>query len=254
MESRWTDYTSRATIEPPGQDTRVRRRRLYEEVEARLEQDIREGRLKEGDLLPPERGLMERFGVGRPAIREALFALQKKGLVAVGSGERTRVTRPTPSVVVAELRGTAQHLLSEPEGVRHFQEVRTCFEAGMARAAALKATDEDVQRLREALAANRAAIGDRAEFERTDVAFHFALAVVTRNPVFTSIHEAVVGWLTGQRTRALMAQDYDKVAYDFHERICNAVAMRDAAAAEAIMRAHLENVASQFWRSYGSEG
>lgn len=234
-------------------DGRVRQRRVYEDVERALEKEIREGRFKEGDQLPAERRLMDQFSVGRPAVREALFVLQKKGLIAIGNGERARVTRPTPSVLVAELHSAARHLLTQPEGIRHFQEARTTFEAGMARAAALKATEEDIEQLAQALAENARAIGDMAEFERSDVAFHYALALVARNPIFTSVHEAVVGWLTGQRTGALKNPGADKIAFGFHDRIFHAVKMRDAAGAEAIMRAHLENVSAQFWASFDGD-
>ena len=53
----------------------IRRRKLYEDVVARLEQLIHSEELKPGEALPSERDLMLQFGVGRPAIREALFAL-----------------------------------------------------------------------------------------------------------------------------------------------------------------------------------
>ena len=74
----------------------IRRRKLYEEVVVRLEAMIHEGELNPGDLLPSERELMLHFGVGRPAIREALFALHRMGLVIVANGERPRVSSPTP--------------------------------------------------------------------------------------------------------------------------------------------------------------
>src|SRR5262245_15371462 len=181
----------------------IRRRRLYEEVARRLEAMIQEGEYSPGDQLPSERELMKQFGVGRPAVREALFALQKMGLVAINSGERARVTRPTPGVVFASLAGAARHLLAAPDGVRHFQEARAFFEIGLARYAAQHATPGDLDTLKAALEANRKSIDNLAAFERTDVAFHYVLAVIPRNPIFTAIHEAIVAWLTEQRTITL---------------------------------------------------
>ena len=60
----------------------ILRRRLYEEVERRLAEEIRSGRLKAGDPMPSERDLMQRYGVGRPAIREALLSLRQPALRA----------------------------------------------------------------------------------------------------------------------------------------------------------------------------
>src|SRR5262249_48400093 len=149
------------------QPTPIRRRKLSEEVALRLEAMIREGGYEPGDQLPSERDLMKQFGVGRPAVREALFSLQTMGLVAVSSGERARVTRPTPNLVVESLAGAARLLLSQPDGIRHFQQARTFFEIGLARHAAEHASEDDLAELGRALEANRLSIGDLRRFEQT---------------------------------------------------------------------------------------
>ena len=179
----------------------ITRRRLSDEVLDRLEGLIHSGEFGLGDQLPSERDLMERFGVGRPSVREALFSLQKMGLVAITSGERARVTKPTPETVLNGLTGTVRHMLTDAQGVRHLQEARLFFEIGLARDAALQAADEDITRLEKALTENRETMGNMEAFERTDVTFHYVLAEIPRNPVFVAIHEAVVGWLTGLTAR-----------------------------------------------------
>src|SRR5690242_9703456 len=118
----------------------VRRRRLYEDVASGLEAMIREEALNPGDPLPSERELTVQFGVGRTAVREALFHLQKMGVIELKSGERAKVTRPTPAVVLEGLAGTARHMLAQPDGVKQFQDARSFFEIGLARYAAKHAT------------------------------------------------------------------------------------------------------------------
>ena len=226
----------------------IRRRRLYEEVAGRLESMIHERRYLPGDQLPSERDLMKQFGVGRPAVREALFALQKMGLVAVSSGERARVTRPTPKVVVESLSGAARHLLAAPDGVRHFQEARRFFEIGLARHAATHASDTEIAELKAALDANRLALDDIHAFERTDVAFHYVLALIPRNPMFTAIHEAMVAWLTEQRTITLRQPGQKFIAYRAHEAIYEAIAARDPDGAERVIREHLDQVSETYWK------
>ena len=125
-----------------------------------------------GASLPSERELMKRFGVGRPSIRDALQALQKMGLLRVGSGERARVARPTPSVLVGELRGAARLLLAEPEGLAQFLAARKLFEAALARKAAEVADEADIEALARALEAHRAALGDPQAATKADIAFH----------------------------------------------------------------------------------
>jgi GntR family transcriptional regulator, sialic acid-inducible nan operon repressor len=223
----------------------VRRRKLYEEVADQLERMIRDGEYAPRDQLPSERELMRQFGVGRPAIREALFHLRKMGLVEIRSGERARVTQPTPKVVIDALAGTARHMIAAPGGVHDFQDARVFFEVGLARHAARQANDEDLANFRQALEANRQSIGDMKRFERTDVAFHYVLAVIPRNPIFTAIHAALAEWLLEQR-RTTLAPGEDLKAYQAHRSIYEAVLARDPDRAERAMRDHLDHVARRY--------
>ena len=138
----------------------IERSRLSDQIAARFERMIVSGELAPGDSLPSERDLMERFGVGRPAVREALFALQKMGLVALSSGARARVTAPTADRVLSELAGAARYYLSAEGGERAFQDARAFFEAGLARHAAIHATEVDLAALKRALDANARAVRD----------------------------------------------------------------------------------------------
>lgn len=223
----------------------VKQRKLSQEVAEQLERLIREGELAEADRLPSERELMRQFGVGRPSIREALLHLSKMGLVEVRSGERTRVTRPTPQFVIDALAGPARHMISAPGGVQNFQSARVFFEVGLARNAAVNATVEDLASLEAALEVNRQSIGDLKRFERTDVDFHYVLAVMMRNPIFTAIHAALADWLLEQR-RTTLAAGEDQKAYEAHREIFEAIAARDPDRSETAMRSHLEYVSRRY--------
>lgn len=223
----------------------IKQRKLSDDVADHLERMIRAGELAEADRLPSERELMRQFGVGRPSIREALLHLSKMGLVEVRSGERARVTRPTPQFVIDALAGPARHMLSAPGGVQNFQNARIFFEVGLARYAALNATQDDIAALAEALEANRLSIGDLKRFERTDVDFHYVLAVMTRNPIFTAIHAGLAEWLLEQRRRTL-ATGEDVRAYEAHRSIFEAIAAHDPDRSERAMRDHLEYVARRY--------
>ncbi|MGB6540832.1 MAG: transcriptional regulator NanR [Xanthobacteraceae bacterium] len=224
----------------------IERQKLSDQVVALLEDEIVRGVRRFGDQLPSEREMMRQFGVGRPAIREALFALRRKGLVKVGGGARARVTQPTPAAILGELSGAARHLLEQPGGQQHFQEARSFFEIALARYAARHATRKDLARLEAALAVNRESINDLPAFKRTDIDFHFVLAEIPRNPIFPAIHDAMVDWLTDQRDVTLQVAGQVQIAYRAHARIFKAVASRDPDMAERAMVAHLE----QLYRVY----
>lgn len=228
-------------------DGPIRPRKLYEQVLARIEAAIYDGRYAPGDQLPSERELMEAYGVGRPSVREALFALQRMGLVAVNSGERARVRQPTPESLVSELSGPARHFLAQQDGVRHFQQARVFLEVALARHAAEHAAARDIEGLAGALEANRRAIGNES-FQRTDVAFHYVLAQMPRNPIFTALHGAMAEWLLEQRTVSLRARGAARAAYRAHARIYETIAAKDSEAAEAAMRDHLAETEAFYWR------
>ncbi|KXS36935.1 transcriptional regulator NanR [Modicisalibacter tunisiensis] len=219
---------------------KVERKTLSEQVAEQLEKDILEGRLKADDQLPAERELMEQFGVGRPAVREALFYLQRLGLIAINSGTRARVIRPTAEAVMARLSGVTRQLLAQSEGQQYFQEARAMFEISMARYAAQHASAEDIASLRRALDENREALDDDTRFKRSDNDFHGVLAAIARNPIFNAVHEALSEWLDDRRAHVLQREGEDHAALQAHTEIVEAIASGDPDAAEAAMRRHLD--------------
>lgn len=222
------------------QPTLIDRRKVFVQVAAHLEREILAGNLKPGDRLPPERDLRATFGVGRPAIREALIKLQESGLIEISNGAPARVAAPDAARIVAGMVPAVHQFLANSEGQRQLQGVRLFLEVGLVRHAARHATEADLGRLEEAVAANRKAMGDHEDFIRTDVAFHFQFAKISGNPVFRAIYDAMSSWLQAQRRAAPIKPGDVKIAYNAHKRIYDAVASRDPDAAEAAMQDHLE--------------
>jgi DNA-binding FadR family transcriptional regulator len=231
----------------PQQRGPIRRRKLYEEVTSRIQERIADLGLRPGDQLPTERELMAEFGVGRSAVREAMLSLQRMGIVAVSSGERARVGQPPAAVMVEQLSGLAQLLLAQPHGVEQFQDARMLLEVGLARFAAQRATDDDIAMLAGLLETNRQAIGDYPTFMRTDVAFHYGIATIARNAIFTALMDAVVAWLTEQRVISGRSPTAGDAAYAAHKAIYKAIAARQPEAAGQAMQDHLEAVVRLYW-------
>jgi GntR family transcriptional regulator, sialic acid-inducible nan operon repressor len=227
----------------------LRRSRLFEQVANILEQRIRDRELGAGAELPSERQLMAEFGVGRPAVREALFHLQRAGLVELRAGSRARVTAPNAEFVMSSLSSSAKYLLSDDNGVRHFQDARALFETGLARDAARNATSKDIRHLSDALDANYKSIGDIRGFEGSDIAFHYAIATIPNNPIYVVLHRAIIDWLVDQRRVTLSYPGQNRVAFDAHVSIFEAIKAHDPELADARMRSHLEQVAKLYWKA-----
>lgn len=229
-----------------GGSERIVRRKLSDQVFERLRAMIG-SELRSGDSLPSERDLMERFGVGRPAIREALQSLQNKGLITIAHGERSRVNVLTTDLAVGQMNEIARILLStEPAHLEHLKEARRLFETGVVRIAAQTATDDDVAALRSLVDEQRSYEGDAHEFVATDMRFHTRIAAITGNPIIATVSEAMLGWLFEYHRGLLYWSGKEGVTLSEHARIVDFIDARDAEQAVSEMRGHLDRSAALY--------
>lgn len=217
------------------------RRKLSDEIFDRLKTIILDGELKIGDTLPSERDLMERFGVGRPAIREAMHALSNLGLISISHGERARVCALTPASLFRQIDLPAQLMLSgSSQSLDHLLDARLFFERGMVRAAAEAATKVEVTSLRQAIKRQLAATDDIAAFIEQDMEFHVMIATGARNPIFEAVSRAMLGWLRRYHTEMLHWSGKENVTIAEHEEIVDCIAAHDPDKAEATLIRHLK--------------
>lgn len=248
MSQSGQDNMSAETAPGGGSGAPIVRRKLSDEVVQRLEAAIREGVYPPGSMLPPERDLMQLYGVGRPSIREALYALQRIGLVQLVSGERPRVVQPSPKHLLNELGSTARHLLGQADGAMHFEQARLFLELSLVRYACRNATEDQLDLLGRALAANEAAQGDPEKFRQTDVAFHRVLAELPGNPIFVGLHDAIVEWLILQRPPMRQPKSQSVASFAGHKRIYDAIRARDVTEAADAMEQHLIEATKHYVR------
>ena len=218
----------------------IQKRKLYQEVIDRLMRRIENGELSPGDQLPSERELMETYGVGRVAVREALQALARSGIVEISHGERARVVTPTASLLIDQIAEGARHLLRiQPETLSHIKEARTFLETGMVRLAAIKATEADLQLLRGHLENQRYSLPEIDLFLKHDMLFHQEIARISGNPIFPAIVAALFGWASTHDQSIVRAPGHEQLTLSEHQKIIDAIAARDAQAAVQAMSDHL---------------
>ncbi|WP_108649054.1 transcriptional regulator NanR [Dongshaea marina] len=220
----------------------VSRKKLSDMVEEQLESMIRSGEFAEGEKLPSERELMTLFEVGRPSVREAMASLARKGLLKITSGERARVTSPSPDAILGELSGLARDFMAKPEGIGYFEQLREFFESSLARYAAEHAGDRHCNELRDAVENCRLAIGKEPLFSDCDIEFHRILATIPENPIFLAIHQALVNWLITRRGETDDLESWHQRVYREHRALCEAICQHDIDAAEKALRQHLQNL------------
>jgi DNA-binding FadR family transcriptional regulator len=220
---------------------KIVKRKLSDDVLDRLMKLIASGRFAPGDTFPSERELMEQFGVGRPAVREAMQSLQNAGLITIQQGQRPRVTQPTALGIISQIDIAARHLLnSSPGTLEHLKDARLLFEVGIVRRAAENPTPEDIERMQAALALQQQYFRTEPDkFVEADIAFHIAIAETTKNPIFVAISRAMLRWLKEFHTNIVRLDGKEPVTMKEHQRILELIIARDPDGAAYAMTDHL---------------
>lgn len=230
----------------PPTDGPIQRRKLYQEVLDRLMARIEAGEFPPGTQLPSERELMDAYGVGRPAIREALQQLERSGIVTISHGERARMVLPTADGMLDQIGDAARYLLRvQPGSLDDLKEARIFLECGLVRMAAGRANPDGLALLRRRLEEQRNAAPE--DFLARDIAFHRQIAAMSGNPIFPAVVEGLLTWLGDHYTTLVRAPGVESVTLQEHQRILDAIAAGDAEGAAAAMADHL-NRASDLYR------
>jgi DNA-binding FadR family transcriptional regulator len=221
-----------------------------EAIVDRFIEDIVDGVLRPGDALPREEDLARDFDVSRGVAREAIRALQERGLVTVRHGLGQRVNGPRdwrvlhPDVLSALLTSEdAPALLAE------LMECRLIAETEAAALAAERATAEDVAALSDRydelpVTATRSRASDRRVAAAAERGFHMQILWTARNrplaQMLEPIHDAFA-----QAADVLPAR---RAAREERRRILDAIGAGDEGGARDAMREHLEGVARSLRR------
>jgi DNA-binding FadR family transcriptional regulator len=213
----------------------------YEVGVQRLAQAIKLGALSVGAQLPPERELVERLGVSRTTLREAIRALQQQGYLNTSrgrSGGTFVASRQIRQLSRAEVAKVARDL---GPTLRDLVDLRGAVEPYAAELAAERASDEQIDVLRWLLERSKSA--RVPEIRQTDSTLHIAMAHAASSDLILDLvleeqmrlHEilAILPFLgeDGDRVRRSTRQ---------HARIVEAIAARDAAEARRAMEEHVE--------------
>ena len=234
-------------INTNGNDKKIIPLKLSDQVFQRLREMIGSGELSAGDPVPSERDLMERFGVGRPAVREALQALKNKGLITINHGERSRVNTLTAGVAFNQLDDIAKLLLSsEPSNIEHLKQVRHILELGTIRLAAEKCTEEDAAELTQLITEQRSCLGNAEAFMKADIAFHTRLALVSGNPLIHSITQMMLTWLFEYHSSLLLWSGREETTLQEHTDIVEYLRANDIKGATMSMKDHLNRSNASF--------
>ena len=227
------------------QSPQVQEHRAADELFKTFESMIQSGELPDGSPLPPEREIVEKFGISRTVVREAILALSNKGLIEARPRFRPVVRKPSFDTALDTVGNVVSRLLEEGDGVRNLFDMRVMLEVALARQAATQANRDDIYRLKQALEENEAVIEDMDRFFETDINFHRILYEMSGNPLLPSIHRAYITWLQPNWVKMPTLPSRNRLNFESHTAIYNAILMRDPDKAEAATRKHLADAWDQ---------
>ena len=216
-------------------------RRVSDQVADQIRLLITQERLAEGERLPAERDLAERFGVSRPMVSQALRMLSLMGLVEIRQGSGAYVLRRPQGMVTASV-GLMLDL--DHGSLDDLAELRLWLET----LGAVHAAGETTVELDGALHRLAGATGSVAAWIAADTVFHANVVRAAGNAYLTAlyegVHTAVLSqehelWVRTETEPGWLAGPGAPVLLEIHQAIFDAVAVGDAWAAQgAVLRHH----------------
>lgn len=223
------------------------RERLHITVQSSLEDRILNGDLRVGDKLASESQIARDFGVSTRSVREAIQALETKGLVQRRHGGNTTVVRRDVNEFIGSLAVTVrQQLASEPDYLRQLMEARRMIETEVIDLLVASDTpiDDAVQAALEGMRAARDN-GDFDGFVNADAAFHLALVRCSKNRILAIMYENFANLINDmiQVSSRVPTKSLDE-AYTEHEEIFNRIRDRNGRGAKDLMREQIARSAA----------
>jgi GntR family transcriptional regulator, transcriptional repressor for pyruvate dehydrogenase complex len=195
------------------------------------------GTWKPGDRIPPERELCQQLGIARTSLREALKAMELVGMLDSRVGDGTFVcprseflSRP----LLWAFTGT------DHAELRDIMEARTLIEENLAGLAAERGSEEEIAAIERSVQMMRDCIDRRESILEADLYFHLAIASAAHNEVLRNAVQLLRNLMRQWLYFKLLMPDVPQIVVKRHEAVLAAIRRRDAGAARAAMRQHLD--------------
>jgi hypothetical protein len=216
----------------------IRIQKGFESLAENLAEQILNGEIKPGDLLPNERALISVSGLSRGSVREALRVLETQGLVATKLGRNGgRVATPPGGETFRRsieffIRGHSIPLSGLIETVE-------ILEPNLAMLAAKHRNEGDILELK-AASRKLAATKSPGPFVKANAHWHKAMAKASHNPLLIAIYEAFGDDLLNPRIKGYISDEIRREVVRAVNHVEDAIVAGDAEAARRRMARHVE--------------
>lgn len=228
--------------------------RPRKQVEHQIKQAILEGEFAQGDKLPSENELAEMFGVSRPTVREALRSLAVAGLIdkVPGAGGGSFVKSVNHESLGRMLYDSMSNILRLGAlDLDEVMSVRRLLDIPVARLAAERRSDEDLESIRAVLTEQRSISLSDPGVPQLDASFHSAIAEASGNRLLAAFVSAL-HHVTQPAQYLALSDDLARSTLRQHKAVLRAIEAKDPDAAAKAMEQHLDYV-SRFTITNGVE-
>lgn len=211
---------------------------VQKEIISNLKDYIEYKNLEPGDKLPSERMLSEKFGVSRSNLREAIQKLEFFGILK---------SRPQSGTFIANIGkvamiGMLEDILKlEDPSFKSLVETRILLELKTVRLASLRRTDEDLDRMRQALDAYKQKVLNGKKAVEEDLLFHLAIAQASKNSTMITFMLIITPEIiTNFEKHHVCDSNLSFKGIQEHEDIYEAIKEQDPKKAKEKMKTHFK--------------
>ena len=218
----------------------LRKQRFSDQIAELIQKKILEDNLQIGTSLPSEKAMAAEFEVSRSVIREALRILEMSGLVDIRKG-------PTGGIFVTNVyhepikRSLNNMITSGDITIEHLFEARMLIEPRIAREAALHASSEDLNKLRDLFEDSEAHVDDPVRLKQNNLGFHLLLSRASGNPVLSIMLESVIELLV-ERILDFVDLSLERHFLEIHQQIFQVIVDKQPDEAEKRIKHDIQNV------------
>ncbi len=194
--------------------------------------------------LPPERVLAERLKVSRNLLREVMIAMEARGSIEIRERQGAYIKTPAPDDFVASLKFVS---LYPGDMLINLMEMRLIIEPPIAGLAALRRTDEQLERMRECVArlieVHSGPSRGASTGAQWDSMLHMLIVQAARNPLLARLYEGMSAtmdkYIVESRVQLLALEGWPQKIIEEHGALVAAIEARDEDAAREAQKRHL---------------
>ncbi|MCH3882281.1 MULTISPECIES: FadR/GntR family transcriptional regulator [Tenacibaculum] len=208
---------------------------IQNDVICKIRDLINSRKLERGDKLPSERIMSEKFDVKRNHIREAIRKLEFYGVLKSMSQSGTVL-----AIGLTGFNGIVEEIISlDTPSFKELVETRISLELKTVWLASQRRTEEDLERIKEALNAFKAKILNGEEYLEEDLLFHLAIAKASKNSTMITLMLLLTPPILSTYERETVCEG-DTIITEIkkHEDIYNAIVIQESQLAVDMMKKH----------------